>query len=309
MSAATVDPEREPGQEESPLTSVPLKSELGQDSTMGEEESGFVSPDGSDCTHHETHVSAPIASVGIFALVSAAEAKKVEVEGQQSPQVVEGEKESITTKMQVLIASLCTLDDEVRRRLTERSDPTYCSVENGPEKTDGEMPLPVRTECLVGEADEGKEERKTENGVNEVSFNACVQRSLETHPDSSTLCSEKKVNVCEGEIELQIAMLSAPLPAHESGDSVAEVARPTGCENKERGEDEAVKSHFQKPAIYSISLSNSGSEQKDPIDAAVAKTIAEMHKSQEMYDQAYRDFTQLQLQLQTLRLQKIEPPA
>mmetsp|Transcript_13305 Transcript_13305/g.26272 ORF Transcript_13305/g.26272 Transcript_13305/m.26272 type:complete len:136 (-) Transcript_13305:138-545(-) len=29
MPAATVDPEREPGQEESPLTPVPLKSELG----------------------------------------------------------------------------------------------------------------------------------------------------------------------------------------------------------------------------------------------------------------------------------------
>eukprot|EP00820_Chromera_velia_P017084 Cvel_26489.t1-p1 / transcript=Cvel_26489.t1 / gene=Cvel_26489 / organism=Chromera_velia_CCMP2878 / gene_product=hypothetical protein / transcript_product=hypothetical protein / location=Cvel_scaffold3158:1-433(-) / protein_length=144 / sequence_SO=supercontig / SO=protein_coding / is_pseudo=false len=38
MSAATVDPGREPGQEESPLTPVPLKSELDQDSTMGEEE-------------------------------------------------------------------------------------------------------------------------------------------------------------------------------------------------------------------------------------------------------------------------------
>uniref|UniRef100_A0A0G4I7F5 Uncharacterized protein n=1 Tax=Chromera velia CCMP2878 TaxID=1169474 RepID=A0A0G4I7F5_9ALVE len=174
MSAATVDPEREPGQEESLLTPVPLKSELGRDLTMGEEKSDFVSPDGSDCTHHETYVSAPVTSIGIFASVSAAKAKEVEVEGQQSPQVVEGERESVTTEIQALIASLCMLDDEVRRRLTEKSDPTYCPVENGPEETNGEMPLPVRTECLGGEADEGEEERKVVDDVDEISFDASV---------------------------------------------------------------------------------------------------------------------------------------
>uniref|UniRef100_A0A0G4FP26 Uncharacterized protein n=1 Tax=Chromera velia CCMP2878 TaxID=1169474 RepID=A0A0G4FP26_9ALVE len=244
MSAATVDPEREPCQEESPLTPVPLKSELGRDSTMGEEESGFASPDGSDCTHHETHVSAPIASVGIFASVSAAEAKEVEVEGQQSPQVVEGERESVTTEMQALIASLCTLDDEVRRCLIERSDPTCCSVENGPEEMNGERPLPVRTECLGGEADEGKEERKTVNDVDEISFDASVQRSLEKHPDSSTLCSEEKMNVCKGEIELQIAISSAPPPAHKSGDGVTEVADGLGVKMKRGGRMEQCKVTF-----------------------------------------------------------------
>uniref|UniRef100_A0A0G4FGH0 Uncharacterized protein n=1 Tax=Chromera velia CCMP2878 TaxID=1169474 RepID=A0A0G4FGH0_9ALVE len=104
--------------------------------------------------------------------------------------------------MQALIASLCTLDDEVRRRLTERSDPTCCPVENGPEETNGEMPLPVRTECLGGEADEGEEERKAVDDVDEISFDASVQRLLEKHLDSSTLCSEEKVKVCKGEIEL-----------------------------------------------------------------------------------------------------------
>uniref|UniRef100_A0A0G4I092 Uncharacterized protein n=1 Tax=Chromera velia CCMP2878 TaxID=1169474 RepID=A0A0G4I092_9ALVE len=309
MSATMVDPEREPGQEEFPLTPVPLKSELGRDSTMGEEESGFASPDGSDCTHHETHVSAPVASIGTFASVSAAKAKKVEVEGQQSPQVVKGERESVTTEMQALIASLCTLDDEVRHRLTERSDPTCCSVENGPEEMNGERPLPMRTKCLGREANEGEEERKAVDDVDEISFDASVQRSLEKHPDSSIPCSEQKMNVCKGEIELQIAILSAPLPAHESGDGVTEVARQTGCETEEREEDGAMQSHFQQPAMSSVSLPNSGSEQKRPTDAAVAKAVAELYKSQETYDQAYMDFTQLQLQLQTLCLQKIEPPA
>uniref|UniRef100_A0A0G4G0L5 Uncharacterized protein n=1 Tax=Chromera velia CCMP2878 TaxID=1169474 RepID=A0A0G4G0L5_9ALVE len=135
----------------------------------------------------------------------------------------------------------------------------------------GERPLPVRTECLGGEADESEEEKKAVDDVDEISFDASVQRSLEKHPDSSTLCSDEKMNVCKGEIELQIAISSAPPPAHESGDGVTEVARRTGCENEERGEDGAMQSHFQQPAMSSVSLSNSGSEQKRPTDAAVAK--------------------------------------